>query len=123
MDALAATFALLLGSLVEIDGFQVPIWLFAAIVVGGVCLAIVRLRWERLGLASGPTPADDPIRSDRPRLVSTTWEMALLGAGVGGLLIYMATVSHSWGHPIHWLVAGLGALIGYAVGLVAATPR
>lgn len=56
-------------------------------------------------------------------MVSTTWEVALLGAAAEGLLVYMATVSHGWGHPIHWLVAALGALIGYAVGLVAATPR
>ena len=119
----AATFALLLGSLVKIDAFQVPMWLFLAIIVGGVCLLIVRLRWVRLGLATGRTRADDPSRPDRPRMVSTTWEVALLGAAVGGLVVYLATVSHSWGHPIHWLVAGLAALMGYSVGLVAATPR
>lgn len=119
----AATFALLLGSLVEIEGLQAPIWLFLAIVVGGVCLVIVRLRWQRLGLASARTQGDDPSRPDRPRLVSTIWEVAILGAGAGGLLVYMASVSHGWGHPIHWLLAGVGALIGYAVGLIAATPR
>jgi hypothetical protein len=56
-------------------------------------------------------------------LVSTSWEMALLGGGAGGLLLYGVTVSHSWGHPIHWLVAGVGVAVGYAVGLVLATPR
>ncbi len=119
----AATFALLLGSLVEIDGLQVPLWLSLAIVAGGACLVIVRLRWQRLRLASGRTQGDDPSRPDRPRLVSTTWEVAILGAGAGGLLVYMASVSHGWWHPVHWLVAGVGALIGYAVGLIAATPR
>lgn len=117
------TFALLVGSLVGFDGLPAPIWLLLAIIVGIVSLALVLLRWRRLRLAPEPSPADDPSRPDRPRLVSTTWEVGMLGAGAGGLLVYIASLSHSWGHPIHWLVAGLGALFGYAVGLIAGTPR
>lgn len=117
------TFALLVGSLVGFDGLGAPIWLVLAIIVGTVSLALVLLRWRRLRPAPEQSPADDPGRPDRPRLVSTTWEIGILGAGAGGLLVYIASLSHSWGHPIHWLVAGLGALFGYAVGLIAGTPR
>lgn len=119
----AATSALLASALLGIEGLRIPIWLFVALVVGLVCLVIVGLRWRRQGLASERTHADDPSRPDRARLVSTTWEVAILGAGAGGLLVYLVSVSHSWGHPIHWLVAGLGGVVGYAVGLIVATPR
>lgn len=119
----AATFAFLLGGVTGIDGLQTPIWLSLAIVIGIVGLVLVRIRWRSLKPAADRTPPDDPSRPDRSRLVSTTWEVAILGAGASGLGVYMASLSHSWGHPIHWLVAGLGALIGYAVGLIAATPR
>lgn len=119
----SAVAALLVSALLEIEGIRTPIWLVLALAVGVVCIAIVRLRWRRQGLASEQTHADDPSRPDRSRLVSTTWEVALFGAGAGGLLVYLITVSHSWGHPIHWLVACLGIVFGYAVGLVVATPR
>ena len=118
-----ATTTLLVSALLEIEGLRTPIWLVLALIVGLVCIVIVRLRWRRQGLVSERTHADDPSRPDRPRLVSTTWEVAILAAGAGGLLVYMVTVSHSWGHPIHWLVAGLGVVIGYAVGLIISTPR
>ncbi len=118
-----AVAVLLVSALLEIEGVGTPIWLLLALIVGAVCIVIVRLRWRRQGLASARMHADDPSRPDRSRLVSTTWEIAILGAGAGGLLVYMVTVSHSWGHPIHWLVAGLGIVVGYVVGLVVATPR
>lgn len=118
-----ATATLLVSALLEIEGIRTPIWLVLALVVGLACLVIVQLRLRRQGLAPERTQADDPSRPDRPRLVSTTWEVAILGAGAGGLLVYIVTVSHSWGHPIHWLVAGLGVVIGYAVGLIISTPR
>lgn len=119
----AGTFALLVASLVGIVGLRSPIWLLLAIIAGMVSLALVRLRLRRLGPVPEPSLADDPSRPDRPRLVSTTWEVGILGAGAGGLLVYLASLSHGWGHPIHWLVAGLGALFGYAAGLIAGTPR
>lgn len=116
------TLALLVGSIVGIDGMRAPIWLLLAIIVGTVSLALVLLRWRRLRPAQR-SPADDPSPPDQSRVVSTTWEVGVLGSGAGALLVYMASLSHSWGHPIHWLVAGLGALFGYAVGLIAGTPR
>lgn len=118
-----AVAVLLVSALLEIEGVRSPIWLVLALIVGAFCIVIVRLRWRRQGLASERMHADDPSRPDRPRLVSTTWEVAILGAGAGGLLVYMVSVSHSWGHPLHWLVAGLGVAVGYAIGLVVATPR
>lgn len=119
----AATFALLVGALEGIDGIRVPLWLLLAMILGITSLLTARWRWRRLALEPERALAEDPARPDRPRLVSTTWEAAILGAGVAGLLVYMATVSHGWGHPIHWLVAGLGAVYGYAAGLILATPR
>lgn len=119
----AGTFAFMLGAVTGIDGLEIPIWLLLANTVGIVGLVLVRLRWRRLNLASDRRQVEDPSRPDRPRLSSTTWEVGVLGAGAGGLIVYMASLSHSWGHPIHWLVAALGALLGYSVGLVAGTPR
>ena len=118
-----AVAALLVTALLEIEGVRTPIWLVLALIAGVVCIVIVRLRWRRQGLASERTQADDPSRPDRPRLVSTTWEVGILAAGASGLLVYLVTVSHSWGHPVHWLLAGFGAAVGYAIGLVVATPR
>jgi lipid-A-disaccharide synthase-like uncharacterized protein len=118
-----ATIVILAGALLQVEGLRMPIWIFLAIVVGVVCLAVARIRWVRQGMASEHKRMDDPSRPDRPRLVATTWEFGILGAGVGGLLVYAVSASHVWGHPIHWLVAGVGVGIGYAVGLIVATPR
>ena len=85
----AGTFAFMLGAVTGIDGLEIPIWLLLANVVGIVGLVHVRLRWRRLNLASDRTQVDDPSRPDRPRLASTTWEVAILGAGAGGLLVWM----------------------------------
>ncbi len=117
------TAVLLAGSLTGVEGFRVPAWQILAVVVGVASLAVARRRWSREVAGSRRSGADDPTRPDRPRLVSTTWEIAILGAAVGGLAIYGLTVSHPWGHPIHWAITGLGLAFGYAVGLVLATPR
>lgn len=118
-----ATVALLAGGLMGIEGLRIPIWLLVAIVVGIACLGIVRLRWARQGLASASSAVDDTSRPDRPRLASTTWEVATLAAFAAGLLVYGVTMSHGFGHPVHWLVAAVGAAVGYAIGLVVGTPR
>lgn len=118
-----ATVLLLFGAFGEVEGLRTPVWLVAAVIVGGVCLAVARLRWTRLGLAPARSPAPDASRPDRPRISSTTWEVATLSAGAGVLLVYGLTLSHGWGHPIHWLIALLGGAFGYAAGLALATPR
>ena len=119
----ATTIVLLVGALGDVEGLRTPIWLVLAVVVGVVAMAIVRLRWVRTGLASAKSSIDDPTRPVRPRMVSTSWEVALLAAGAGALLLYGVTVSHAWGHPIHWGVALIGGAFGYAMGLTLTTPR
>lgn len=117
----AATMVLLAGALLQVEGVRTPVWLLLAVAAGGVSLALARVRWqrERLGTA---TP-DDVTRPDRPAVVSTTWEVGLLGAAAGALGVYIVSVSHSWGHPVHWAVALIGGALGYAVALMLATPR
>ena len=119
----ATTIGLLFGALGEVEGLRTPIWLIMAVVAGSFALAVVRLRWVRSGLASAKPTVEDPSRPDRPNIASTSWEIALLAAGAGGLLVYGVTVSHAWGHPIHWGIALIGGAYGYAMGLALATPR
>ena len=118
-----ATIVVLAGGIAEVEGLRVPIWLLLAILAGLACLVIARLRWARTAATAARRSMDDSSRPERPRLVSTSWEVALLGGGVGGLLVYGAAVSHAWGHPVHWLIAAVGVAVGYAIGLVVATPR
>lgn len=119
----ATTIVLLFGALAEVEGLRTPIWLIMAVVVGCFALAVVRLRSVRSGSASAKPTVDDPSRPERPSLASTSWEIALLAAGGGWLLVYGVTVSHAWGHPIHWGIALVGGAYGYAMGLTLATPR
>ena len=39
---------------------------------------------------------------------------AIIGALGGAGLAYYGLVAHSFEHPVHWLLAGLGALVGSA---------
>lgn len=118
-----ATIVLLVGGLGNVEGLRVPIWLLLSVIAGLAGLVVARLRWVRYASIPARTAPDDSSRPERRRLVSTSWEVGVLGGGVGGLLAYGVSLSHAWDHPIHWLVAGVGVAIGYAVGLVVATPR
>ena len=118
-----ATALVLVAALAEIEGLREPLWLALPVLVGLACLGIARLRWRRLGLTQGRARVEDPSRPDHQRLVSTSWEAGVLGGAGGGLLFYVVTVAHAWGHPIHWVLAGIAAAIGYAVGIVLVTPR
>ena len=118
-----ATIVVLVSGLGEVEGLRVPIWLLLAVLAGLACLPIARLRWARHAAPAARRSADDSSRPERPRLVSTSWEVAILGGGVGGLIADGAAVSHASGHPIHWLIAGVGVAVGYAIGLIVATPR
>lgn len=119
----AATIVLLFGALGEVEGVRAPIWLVVAVVVGVIAAIVVRVRWLGSGLASASTTVDGPNRRDRPHVVSTSWEIALLGASVGALAAYGVTISHVWGHPIHWGIALIGGALGYSMGMVLTTPR
>lgn len=118
----AGTIVLQVGTLGEIEGLRVPIWLLLAMVAGVGLVAIAGTRWRGYVALSGRSSADAGEQEPR-RLASTSWEVAMLVGGASGLLFYGLAISHSWSHPVHWLVAGIGVAIGYAIGLVAATPR
>ena len=118
-----ATMLVLVGALGDVEGLRVPVWLLLSIIVGVVCLVITRLRWALLGRSAERTRVDDPARPEGARLASRSWEVAMLSGGGGALLVYGLSAAGAWGHPIHWLAAGIGAVLGYAVGLILATPR
>ncbi|MBI2778110.1 MAG: hypothetical protein HYX57_12745 [Chloroflexi bacterium] len=112
------------AAIVAVEGIGQPVWilvgLVAVIAAGGLLLA--RWRSQELGAAArrrSVTPTAAPER----RLVSTSWEFGMLGAGIGGFGTYLLTAGHAFGHPIHWLVTALGLAIGYAFGIGAVTPR
>jgi hypothetical protein len=118
-----ATVVVLFGGLGELEGLRTPIWLSLAIVAGLTGLVIARIRWDLRAARSGRQSLDDQSQPDGLPLVSTSWKAAVIGAGAGGLLAYGASVSHASGYSVHWLVAATGLAIGYALGLVTATPR
>lgn len=119
----AATGATVAGSLVGVEGLRMPILIIVEIVVAGVVTLVAWRSWhsERLRLADR---LRDPATSGSSRgLESRAWEVGLLAAGIGGLVAYGASVAHPWAHPMHWITAVVGAGLGYAAGLVIATPR
>jgi hypothetical protein len=112
------------AAIVTIEGIGQPVWilvgLLAAVASGGLLLA--RWRSQELGTAARRRPLT-PTTAPERRLVSTSWEFGMLGAGVGGFGTYLLTADHAFGHPIHWLVTVLGLAIGYALGIGGVTPR
>ena len=113
-----------LAAMVPIEGLGQPLWIVIAVVaaVGAATLVAVRWRSQELGMATRQRPVTPTGAPQRP-LISTSWEIGMLGAGIGGLGTYLVSAGHAFGHPIHWLIAGLGLLIGYALGIGAVTPR
>jgi hypothetical protein len=113
-----------LAAIVPVEGLGQPFWILvtAGSVAGMVALLLVRWRSQELGAAArrrSVTPTAAPQR----RLISTGWEIGMVVAGVAGLVSYVLTADHVFGHPIHWLLAGLGLAVGYAFGIGAVTPR
>ncbi len=113
----------LAGSLADVEGLRMPIWLGLDLVVAVILAVVVQRRWRALSLLRGVADKLAPVGTPQRRITSTSWEIGLLGAGAGSLLLYMGAVSHGFGHPIHWLIAALGVALGYVVGLAVATPR
>lgn len=113
-----------LAAMVPVEGLGQPLWIIvaAASVVGIAALLILRWRSQGLGLAARRRPMT-PTGAPERRLSSTSWEIGMVVAGVAGLITYLVTADHAFGHPIHWLIAGLGLFIGYAVGIGVVTPR
>ena len=113
-----------LAAIVPIEGLGQPLWIVVAVAaaVGAAALLAVRWRSQELGMASRQRPVT-PTAAPQRRLISTSWEIGMLGAGGAGLVTYLLSAGHAFGHPIHWLIAGLGIFIGYAFGIGAVTPR
>lgn len=113
-----------LAAIVPVEGLGQPLWIIvaAASVVGMAALLIVRWRSQGLGAAARRRLVA-PTAAPQRRLISTGWEIGMVVAGVAGLITYVVTADHAFGHPIHWLIAALGLFIGYAVGIGVVTPR
>ena len=112
----------LVGAAAGIEGFSQPIWIVIILLAGSAGLFVARHHWRRDVSASSSDNPGSP-RLTAPALASTSWEIAFTGAALGAFAVYAATVAHGWGHLIHWLIAGVGAGLGYALGLTVASPR
>jgi hypothetical protein len=107
-----------------VEGVGEPVWIAVGLVAVAAAAGLLLVRWrgQELGLAARRRPVTPTAVPER-RLVSTSWEFGMLGAGIGGFGVYLLTAGHVFGHPIHWLVTVLGLSIGYAFGIGAVTPR
>ena len=125
LGALAVTLAVVSAALAfGVEGVGTPLWLVVTVVGAAIAGGLLVWRW-RAELASQAnryrpvTPTGAPER----RIVSTAWEIGIVAAGGAGLLTYMGTADHRFGHPLHWILAVVGVLLGYALGIGAVTPR
>lgn len=125
----AAVLAVTLGGVsgavaLGIDGIGSPVWLLAVLV--GLAAAAALLAWRWNGHLRGEPQRIgrmNPTGAPERRLVSTAWEIGIVVAGGAGLLTYIGSADHRFGHPLHWLLALVGVLTGYALGIGATTPR
>ena len=106
------------------DGLGSPLWLTLAVLGAAVAMGLLAWRWRAAMAAHGGwrrriTPTGSPERG----VASTAWEIGIVAGGGTGLLTYLATADHGFGHPPHWTLALIGVLLGYAVGIAAVTPR
>jgi hypothetical protein len=106
------------------EGLARPLWLVLAVLGAALALGLLASRWrslpvERAGRPRRLTPTGVPERS----VASTAWEIGALVGGALGMLTYLATADHPFGHSPHWTLAVLGMLLGYAVGIAWGTPR
>ena len=124
LTLLAVQAAPSLAAIVPVEGLGQPLW--TVVGAGSVALlsALLLVRWrsQELSAAVRRRPVT-PTAAPQRRLISTSWEIGMVAAGVAGLVTYLVTADHVFGHPIHWLIAGLGLLIGHAFGIGIVTPR
>jgi len=116
----AAVFLLGVLALAQMPGgFTLAIWSVLALGLGAIGAVIAGLRWrvERWELR-GSTP-----KSDRLRVVSETWEFALIGWVAALATTYVLGLVLNIMQPVHLGISLLGSAVGYAVGLIIWTPR
>lgn len=106
-----------------VDGLGNAVWLLATGIALVAITGILVWKWKREVRRYARQRTVVPTGTPDRRIVSSAWETGAVVAGVGGLLLYVATADHVFGHPIHWLLAVVGVLLGYAFGIGIATPR
>lgn len=113
-----------LAAIVPIEGVGQPLWIVVAVAAGVATIGLLFARWrgQELGRAARQRPVT-PTGAPQRRLISTSWEFGMLGAGIAGFGTYLVTAGHAFGHPIHWVITALGLSMGYALGIGAVTPR
>jgi hypothetical protein len=125
LGVLALTVGLVSAALaLGVEGVGRPLWLVIAVMAVTFAVALLTWRWRgefasHAGRQRRLTPTGVPER----RIVSTTWEIGIVVAGGAALLTYLGTSDHQFGHPLHWILAVVGLLLGYALGIGATTPR
>lgn len=125
LRVLGVTFAVLaVGLAFGVEGLGSPLWLALALFVALATGGLLARRWRGVAPARGGRQRRlNPIGAPDRTIASTAWEVGILVGGGAGLLTYLATVDHLFGHPPHWIIAVIGALLGYAAGIAAVTPR
>ena len=105
------------------EGVGHPLWLVVAFMAAAVAGALLIWRWRASLPASARQRRLTPTGTPERDIASTAWEIGIVTGGGLGLLTYLVTADHRFGHPPHWTLAVIGALVGYAVGIAAVTPR
>ncbi|MDQ2941448.1 MAG: hypothetical protein M3R05_04575 [Chloroflexota bacterium] len=125
LAVLAVTVGLVSAALAAgVEGVGRPLWLVIAVTGSAVAGGLLIWRWrgEVATQARRHRPVT-PTGAPERRIVSSAWEIAIVSAGLAGLLTYIGTADHRFGHPLHWILAVVGLLLGYALGIGAVTPR
>ncbi|MGH2462441.1 MAG: hypothetical protein ACRDFZ_02300 [Candidatus Limnocylindria bacterium] len=119
-----AQLALAAGWALRVEGLRMPIWSYLGLAIGLAIVAVAGRRERAAWPALAKTDGVELLPDGRvQRGTSQTWEMGFLaGAGLG-LVSYLVSAGHAYGHPIHWVTTGLTLLAGYALGLAMWSPR
>ncbi len=124
VSVLALTVALVSAGLaLGVEGVGRPLWLLIAVMAVTVAAALLVWRWREFAPHVERYRRLTPTGVPERQIVSTTWETGIVVAGGAALLTYLGTADHQFGHPLHWILAVVGLMLGYALGIGATTPR